>query len=198
MQGEAHRGVASMACSTQRGRRACDQLALRSASAQGRSLAIAMVLLSRVLTYRANRRANIIAGAATIAFVIGGGSTAVHYLFLATIEIACMALIIRYAWKWADPEGRSDDKALDQGGGARDPVSVSDEVHGTETAPSPSMRALTRSSRAKPAAGDRRTLTLVSGTEVRDPTSGQLVVKRRATWSVGRPGGRLPLGARRS
>ncbi|MEJ7747850.1 MAG: recombinase family protein [Candidatus Limnocylindrales bacterium] len=31
MQGEAHRGVAYMACSTQRGRWACDQLALRSA-----------------------------------------------------------------------------------------------------------------------------------------------------------------------
>ena len=36
---------------------------------------IAMIFLSRVLKYRANRWANIIAGAISIAFVIGGGST---------------------------------------------------------------------------------------------------------------------------
>ena len=65
---------------------------------------IAMVLLSRVLKYRANRWANIIAGAITIAFVIGGGSAYLHYIFFATIEVVCMLLIVWYAWKWTEQE----------------------------------------------------------------------------------------------
>ena len=64
---------------------------------------IAMIFLSRVLKYRVNRWANIIAGAITIAFVIGGGSTYLHYIFLATIEVVCMLLIVWYAWKWPKP-----------------------------------------------------------------------------------------------
>jgi Sec-independent protein secretion pathway component TatC len=61
---------------------------------------IAMILLSRVLRYRANRLANIAAGVITILFVIGGGSTYLSYLFFATIEVVCMLLIIWYAWNW--------------------------------------------------------------------------------------------------
>jgi predicted anti-sigma-YlaC factor YlaD len=51
---------------------------------------IAMVLLSRLLKYRINRWANIMAGIFTILFVIGGGSTAPHYIFFATIEVVCL------------------------------------------------------------------------------------------------------------
>lgn len=65
---------------------------------------IAMILLSRVLKYRANRWANIIAGAITILFVIGGGSTKPSYIFFATIEVACILLIVWYAWKWPNHE----------------------------------------------------------------------------------------------
>ena len=65
---------------------------------------IAMILLSRVLKYRANRRANIVAGVITILFVIGGGSTYLSYLFFATIEVLCMLLIIWYAWNWTPQE----------------------------------------------------------------------------------------------
>ena len=65
---------------------------------------IAMIFLSRVLKYGANRWANIIAGVITIAFVILGGSTDLHYIFFATIEVVCMLLIIWYAWKWPNPE----------------------------------------------------------------------------------------------
>jgi Sec-independent protein secretion pathway component TatC len=68
---------------------------------------IAMIFLSRVLRYRSNRWANIIAGAITIVFVIGGGSTDLHYIFFATIEVVTMALIVWYAWKWPKPESRS-------------------------------------------------------------------------------------------
>jgi Sec-independent protein secretion pathway component TatC len=66
---------------------------------------IAMIFLSRVLKHRANRWANIIAAAITIAFVIGGGSTDLHYIFFAAIEVVCMLLIVWYAWKWPNPEG---------------------------------------------------------------------------------------------
>ena len=60
---------------------------------------IVMIFLSRVLKYRANRWANIIACAITIPFVIGMGSTDLHYIFFATIEVVCMSLIVWYAWK---------------------------------------------------------------------------------------------------
>lgn len=63
---------------------------------------IAMIFLSRVLKYRANRWANIIASVITILFVIGGGSAYLHYYFFAAIEVVIMLLIIRYAWKWTD------------------------------------------------------------------------------------------------
>ena len=67
-------------------------------------ISIAMIFLSRVLKYRANRWANIIIGAITIAFVIAGGEPYPHYIFIATIEVVCMSLIIWHAWKWSDPE----------------------------------------------------------------------------------------------
>jgi Sec-independent protein secretion pathway component TatC len=61
---------------------------------------IVMIFLSRILKYRANRWANIIAGAITIVFVVGGGSPILHYIFFATVEVVCLLLIIWYAWKW--------------------------------------------------------------------------------------------------
>jgi hypothetical protein len=65
---------------------------------------ITMILLSRVLKYRANRWANIIISAIKIVLVIALGSTNPHYIFLATIEVVCMLLIIWNAWKWPNPE----------------------------------------------------------------------------------------------
>lgn len=61
---------------------------------------IAMIFLSRVLKYNVNRWANIIAGAITILFVIGGGETSLSYIFFATMEVVGMLLIIWYAWTW--------------------------------------------------------------------------------------------------
>ncbi len=66
---------------------------------------IAMIFLSRVLKYRANRWVNIIAAAITILWVIGGGSTYPHYIFFATIEVVFAALIVWYAWKLPKQEG---------------------------------------------------------------------------------------------
>jgi hypothetical protein len=66
-------------------------------------IAIAMVVLSRVLDYRLNRWANIGAAIVTAAYVIVGGSTAPHYLFFATTEVVGCALIVWFAWRWTPP-----------------------------------------------------------------------------------------------
>ena len=66
---------------------------------------IAMILLSRVLKFKVNRWANIIASVITIAYVVGGGSLYPHYIFIATIEVVCMLLIVWFSWKWHNPEG---------------------------------------------------------------------------------------------
>ena len=66
---------------------------------------IAMVLLSRILNYRANRLANIIAGLIMTAVLILTLFVAVptmYYVFFSIIEITCTALIAWYAWKWPD------------------------------------------------------------------------------------------------
>jgi len=74
--------------------------------------AIAMVLLSRVLKYRANRWTNIIVGAihtaAVFASMFVGSPPALYYIFFGTIEIVCTSLIVWYAWKWPNPEGSSN------------------------------------------------------------------------------------------
>jgi len=70
--------------------------------------AIAMVLLSRVLKYRANRWANIIAGTIHTAAVFLSmfvGTPALFYVFFGTIEIGCTLFIVWYAWTWTNPEG---------------------------------------------------------------------------------------------
>lgn len=61
---------------------------------------IMMIYFSRVLTYRFNRMANIFSAFFTILYVVGGGSTAPHYLILASIEILFLLLIIHKAWNW--------------------------------------------------------------------------------------------------
>jgi hypothetical protein len=69
--------------------------------------AIAMVLLSRVLKYTANRWTNIIAGVlhtAAVAWTLSGGTPAPYYIFFAAIEIACTLFIIWYAWRWRKQE----------------------------------------------------------------------------------------------
>jgi len=68
---------------------------------------IAMVLLSRILKYKANRWANIAAGSIkTIVMILTMfvGTPTPYYLFFGIIEIATTMLIVWYAWKWIDPE----------------------------------------------------------------------------------------------
>ena len=67
-------------------------------------ISIAMILLSRVLKYGLNRWANIIVSLITIAFVVGGGVSYPHYIFIAAVEVICLLLIIWFAWKWRNVE----------------------------------------------------------------------------------------------
>ncbi len=71
---------------------------------------IAMILLSRVLGYRANRWANMIAGAImtvvqALSLTVGSSPTG-YYLFFSVIEIASTAFIVWHAWRWANPAGK--------------------------------------------------------------------------------------------
>jgi hypothetical protein len=67
-----------------------------------------MIILSRVLNYRINRLANIIAGGFFTAITlitqfivpIMNGTTTLYYLFFGVVEIATTLFIIWYAWKW--------------------------------------------------------------------------------------------------
>lgn len=77
---------------------------------------IAMILACRLLPFRANRWANIIAGALLtlvngfltfVAPLIGMGRPPAYaeYLFFATIETVCTLVIIWQAWNWSSSEG---------------------------------------------------------------------------------------------
>ncbi len=74
------------------------------------TIPIGMIFLSRVLKYKANRWANIFAGAVTIVYVIGGGSAYLHYYYFEAVEILCMLGIIWYSWKWTIPIRVEDEK----------------------------------------------------------------------------------------
>jgi len=67
-------------------------------------ISIAMIILSRVLKHRLNRWVNIIVSIITIVFVVGGGVSYPHYIFIATIEVVCLLLIVWFAWKWTEHE----------------------------------------------------------------------------------------------
>jgi hypothetical protein len=68
--------------------------------------AMAMILLSRILKYRANRWANILVGVAltgvTVVSLFVGTPTPV-YAFISAISIVTGVIVVGYAWKWPDP-----------------------------------------------------------------------------------------------
>jgi hypothetical protein len=71
---------------------------------------ITMVLLSRILKYRASRLTSIIAGTimtAALPVTLFVTEPTRYYVFFTLIEITCTALIVWYAWKWRNPEGNS-------------------------------------------------------------------------------------------
>jgi hypothetical protein len=69
-------------------------------------ISIAMIILSRVLKPGVNRWVNRIVSLITIAFVVGGGVSYPHYIFIAAVEVICMLLILWTTWKWRSPESQ--------------------------------------------------------------------------------------------
>ena len=70
-------------------------------------IAIAMILLSRVLAYKANRWTHFIAIPMVILWVIVpalmpslGDTTPPSYVFFASVEVATMLAMFWYVWKW--------------------------------------------------------------------------------------------------
>ncbi|MEM6437646.1 MAG: DUF6326 family protein [Cyanobacteria bacterium P01_D01_bin.115] len=76
-------------------------------------VAIAMILLSRVLAYKANRWAHFIAIPLTILWVVVpalipslGETTPLSYMFFASVEVVTMVLMLWYVWQWPQPESK--------------------------------------------------------------------------------------------
>ena len=63
-------------------------------------LAIAMIVLSRVMKYSLNRWVNIVVSLVIIAYIWGGMALYPHYIFIASVETLCLLLITWFAWKW--------------------------------------------------------------------------------------------------
>jgi hypothetical protein len=66
---------------------------------------MAMVLLSRLLGYRPNRLANIVAGVvmtAVQALTLVVKTPAPYYLFFSVIEIVTTVVVVWSAWRWAE------------------------------------------------------------------------------------------------
>jgi hypothetical protein len=69
---------------------------------------LSMVLLSRLLNYKANRLASIIAGSIMTTTLIMTLFVAVptsYYIFFTAIEVLTTAFIVGFAWKWRNNEG---------------------------------------------------------------------------------------------
>jgi Family of unknown function (DUF6326) len=70
-------------------------------------VSMGMVLLSRLLPFKANRIANTLAGVITTSAQTATlflGKPAMYYLFFSVIEISCTAFIVVYTWKWLKPD----------------------------------------------------------------------------------------------
>jgi hypothetical protein len=72
---------------------------------------MAMIILARLLGYRANRWANILGGVFTILWVMGLGSATPHYIFIASVEVITCGWIVWLAWRWRAPEGQRREAA---------------------------------------------------------------------------------------
>jgi hypothetical protein len=74
-------------------------------------ISMAMVLLSRVLGYTANRWANIVAGVITTAVQLASltfGTNTMYYWFFSIVEITSTALIVWFAWTWRNPRSTTN------------------------------------------------------------------------------------------
>lgn len=63
---------------------------------------IGLILLSRILSRKANRVVNFVGVPISIAYVVFGGleNPPISYLFFGTVEIATMLVILAITWRW--------------------------------------------------------------------------------------------------
>ena len=69
-------------------------------------ISMSMVVLSRVLNYKANRWANIIAGVINTVVQVASltfGTSTMYYWFFSIFEITATASIVWLAWTWRNP-----------------------------------------------------------------------------------------------
>jgi hypothetical protein len=64
------------------------------------TVGVAMIFLSRILQRGANRWVNLIVSPLYILYIVGGGVSYPHYIFLAAVEVLCLLIIFWNAWKW--------------------------------------------------------------------------------------------------
>jgi hypothetical protein len=79
---------------------------------------ITMVLLSRILEYRASRWSSIIAGTimtVSLPATLFVSKPTIYYVFFTVIEITCTALIVWFAWKWRNPEDTLENISQNEG-----------------------------------------------------------------------------------
>jgi Na+/melibiose symporter-like transporter len=70
-------------------------------------ISIAMIVLSRILRYRANRRANVVSGVfLTVVQLVTlfVGTPTLAYAFLSIVLIATSGVIAWFAWRWSSDE----------------------------------------------------------------------------------------------
>jgi len=68
---------------------------------------ITMVLFSRILKYRSNRLASMVAGTimtVSIVLTLFAAVPTMYYVFFSVIEITSTSLIVWFAWKWRNPD----------------------------------------------------------------------------------------------
>lgn len=67
---------------------------------------MAMVVLSRVLKYRANRWINVVVAPLHTLGVVASvfvGTPSMFYIFFVVVEVSTLLFIVWYAWTWAEP-----------------------------------------------------------------------------------------------
>ena len=72
---------------------------------------ITMVLLSRILKYRAIRWSSIVGGTimtVVLTMTLFVAVPTIYYIFFTVIEITSTAIIVWIAWKWRNPESIHD------------------------------------------------------------------------------------------
>lgn len=84
-----------------------DVYVVMAAAAVITNIPIFMILLSRVLKYKANRIANISAGIFTALYVIAGGSATPHYIIIGAIEVVLAIIIVVTAWRWKEEDANA-------------------------------------------------------------------------------------------